>query len=111
MPVVRVDPAGIEFDALAGETVMAAGQRCGFSWPTVCEGEGTCTACYVLVVDGMESLDGIGALERETLGTILGRHPGARPGTVRLACQAHVRGAITVFKRGVRQRPGGVGGG
>lgn len=99
---ILVEPGGFEVWAHDGETVMSAASRAGYRWPTVCRGEATCTTCYVLVRDGRRCLDPVGPLEASALPPLLERHPGEEVGTVRLACQAAVRGDITVHKRGVR---------
>ena len=103
MPTVRVEPDGLEFCAPAGLTLMAAAEAAGLRWPTVCGGRAECTTCYVRVLDRVGVLDGAEPEEFEALWVLLRRHPGARLGTIRLACQAVVRDDVTVFKRGVRQ--------
>lgn len=101
MATARVEPAGIDLEVLAGESVMAAAVRAGYRWPTVCGGQGSCRTCYFEVVDGGANLSPVEPFEREGLDS-LGPLPG---GTVerRLACQAKVlSGAVTLRKRGVR---------
>lgn len=104
MPTVRVEPDGLVFEAEAGSTVMAAAWRSGLWWPTVCEGKAECTTCHVRVLEGIDHLGGAEQLEMDALWVVLRRYPRAVPGSVRLACQAVVRGDVTVFKRGVRAR-------
>jgi ferredoxin len=99
---IVVEPEGFEVWARDGETVMGAATRAGYRWPTVCRGEATCTTCYVLVRHGRQCLDPVGPLEASALLPLLERHAGEEVGAVRLACQAVVRGDITVHKRGVR---------
>jgi 2Fe-2S ferredoxin len=103
MPTVRVEPDGLEYHAPAGATLMAAAQAAGLRWPTVCGGRAECTTCYVKVLDDVSALAGAEPKEFEALWVLVRRHPGARLGTIRLACQAVVQGDVTVFKRGVRQ--------
>jgi ferredoxin, 2Fe-2S len=99
---VRVEPAGLEFDVGASETMMQAALRHGYRWPTVCGGEGQCRACFVEVLDGQDRLCPVGRLEAEGIRVLVAS--GEDPATVRLACQARVRGAVTVHKHGVRLR-------
>ena len=102
LPTVRVEPAGLEFDVGASETMMQAALRHGYQWPTVCGGEGQCRACFVVVLDGRDRLCPVGGLEAEGIRILVAS--GEDPDTVRLACQARVRGAVTVRKHGVRMR-------
>jgi 2Fe-2S ferredoxin len=101
MPFVRVQPMGIEIEVVPGETVMAAATRQGYEWPTVCNGDGTCTVCWMSVLDGSESLSPISDEEETSLEQLprLVR----RSKLVRLACRARVIGDVEVEKRGVRQ--------
>jgi 2Fe-2S ferredoxin len=102
MASVKVLPSGIEFEAAAGETIMAAAQAHGLYWPTTCGGQGICTTCLSEVVSGAESLVEMGRSERKTLiaerGEAILRQP------VRLACQTAVLGSapVVVNKSGVR---------
>jgi 2Fe-2S ferredoxin len=96
---VRVEPLGLEFTADEGETVMAAAQRQGYLWPTICQGNALCTACWVEVIDGVNALGPIGEAEAQALKRVADR---ARLGdAARLACQATVHGAVLVRKDGV----------
>ena len=49
---VRVEPIGVTFELRPGETLMAAAQRRGYWWPTICKGNAQCNRCAVRVVDG-----------------------------------------------------------
>jgi ferredoxin len=101
MATARVEPAGIELEVLAGESVMAAAVRTGYRWPTVCGGQGTCRTCFFEVVEGATNLSPVESFEREGLDS-LGPIPGGNLER-RLACQARVMtGTVTVRKRGVR---------
>ena len=79
---------------------MEAATAAGYYWPTVCGGKGTCRTCYATVLSDGASLSPIGAWEAEGLASL--GLPGTQTGAVRLACQAQVRGAVTVRKSGVR---------
>jgi 2Fe-2S ferredoxin len=101
MPKVVVQPLGIELDANDGETIMAAAQRAGFYWPTTCGGEGRCTTCACVVLQGMDRLAPRGRSETRVLVDERGMSVLEKP--VRLACQAQVYGDVTVEKTGVRR--------
>jgi 2Fe-2S ferredoxin len=101
MVTVSVQPAGIEFEAAAGETLMDAAHANGLYWPTTCGGQGVCTTCLSEVVSGGDCLSEMGRSERKTLIAERGEAILRRP--VRLACQAAVvkDGTITLNKSGV----------
>lgn len=101
MATVRVEPAGLEFEVEATETMMEAALRHGYRWPTVCGGHGQCRACFVEVLDGCDRLGPIGRCEADGIQVLV--DSGEDRGRVRLACQAHVTGPVTVRKRGVRR--------
>ncbi len=102
MATVRVEPAGLQFDVAASETMMQAALRHGYQWPTVCGGQGQCRACFVEVLAGHDRLCSVGRVEAEGIRILV--ESGEDPDVVRLACQARVRGAVTVRKHGVRKR-------
>lgn len=99
---VEVEPRGITLNAYDGEAIMGAAQRCGFHWPTLCNGDGTCSICWVEVKAGEQHLSPMQDSERETLELLSVRLRAGR--AIRLACQARVEGDITVWKAGVRPR-------
>ena len=98
---VRVEPSGITIDPQPGESIMAAAQRAGHSWPTLCGGDGECTVCHLFVEAGAEHLSPMAANERKALAALIERFGPA----VRLACQTTVDGPAIVRKRGVRALP------
>jgi ferredoxin len=99
---VRVDPHGFEFDCRDGDNVMAAATRAGYVWPTACGGTEHCAVCWTKVLDGLGHLDDPSPVEVGPLQTLAARR---RHGdSVRLACQAGVRGDLVVHKSGVRPR-------
>lgn len=102
MTRVVVEPAGFEYEAKVGETLMGAARALGFYWPTTCGGQGVCTTCLSEVSSGAELLAEMGRSERKTLAAERGEAIFRRP--VRLACQAAVlgEGTIVVNKPGVR---------
>jgi 2Fe-2S ferredoxin len=101
MPRVIVLPAGLVLEAQEGQTIMEAAWAHGLYWPTTCGGQGLCTSCACLVEEGEANLDPLGRSERRTLAAEFGEAQ-VRTGRLRLACQARVRGEVTVRKRGVR---------
>ncbi|HSP56327.1 MAG TPA: 2Fe-2S iron-sulfur cluster-binding protein [Dehalococcoidia bacterium] len=101
MPTVLVLPDGLTFTAEEGQTLMDATHEAGLFWPTTCGGQGICTTCSCAVDTGDENLDPMGRSELKTLTADLSE-PTVRARRLRLACQARVKGDVTVTKRGVR---------
>jgi 2Fe-2S ferredoxin len=102
MPRIRILPLDVEIEAADDATVMGAAQALGYYWPTTCGGEGRCTTCACEVVEHAEALSEMGRSERTTL--VFERGEGVLGTPVRLACQARIRGdlTVTVQKFGVR---------
>jgi 2Fe-2S ferredoxin len=98
---VRVEPAGIEFDAQPGETLMEAAGRNGYQWPTVCNGMGSCGVCLCSLLSPPDGLSPPTRFETEGLTVMAGGHPLAGT-SLRLACQARVQADVVVLKYGVR---------
>jgi len=101
MPIVRVQPSGLDIDVHSGETLIEAAWREGYSWPTSCYGQAHCMVCRIRVVEGAENLSEMGteeadALRMNGLGGLV---------DVRLACLLEVHGPATVEKEGVRREP------
>jgi ferredoxin, 2Fe-2S len=99
LSTVTVEPSGVTFPVEPGETVMAAANRQGFRWPTVCGGNASCGACLSLVADGDESCGPVEGEEAETLARVA-RITAA--GTQRLACRLTLTGDVRLTRRGVR---------
>jgi ferredoxin, 2Fe-2S len=97
---VSVEPAGVVIELEPGESLLRAAQRCGYRWPTVCDGNASCGVCVAQVVSGFENCAEIGSLERERIVAL------NKPvdGKARLACQLTIEGPVTVHRRGVRLR-------
>jgi ferredoxin, 2Fe-2S len=100
MPVVRVEPAGIELDVSDGETVLAAARRVGLAWRSMCGGFAQCRTCYFTSTepDAFSVVEPLEAAAVKLLAPTLGE----TLGVVRLACQARVMGNAVVRKVGVR---------
>ncbi len=101
MPKVTIQPLNRTIEAEEGQTIMEAAWADGLYWPTTCGGEGICTSCACTIEEGAENLDELGRSERKTLSEERGE-AALRDGTLRLACQARVRGDVAVKKAGVR---------
>jgi ferredoxin len=97
---VRVEPAGLDLVVAEGQTLMEAAHAAGYYWPTVCGGKGSCRTCFAAVLTGAEHLSPVQPWEAEGIDA-LALGPAEAP-SVRLACQARVRGPVTVRKLGVR---------
>jgi 2Fe-2S ferredoxin len=90
--LVAVDPANAPFRGV-GEpgSVLDIALANGVEISTNCGGNCVCGSCYVIVENGAENLSGPDDEERETLDTMTDNAPNGR-----LACQAIVRGSVTV---------------
>lgn len=95
--LVRVLPKDLTIEVGPEEALMAAAQRTGHKWPTVCGGEASCRACWLSVESGYENTSPIQPLEKVGLSELRGQDQ------ARLACQMGVNGPVTVRKRGVRR--------
>jgi 2Fe-2S ferredoxin len=102
MTRVVVQPAGVEYRASPGDTLMGAARGLGYYWPTTCGGQGVCTTCLSEVISGAELLAEMSRSERKILVAERGEAILKRP--VRLACQAAIlgEGTIVLNKPGVR---------
>ncbi len=100
-PVVRVEPSGALIEVRKGETLMAAAERNGYRWPTVCHGQAICTACCIVLEGNVDAFEPPGPVELRGLELFRGRsfYEGK---VVRLACQARVAATTVLTKRGVR---------
>lgn len=104
---VRVEPLGIVVHVELGESLMAAAERAGYQWPTICRGNAQCNRCVVRVIDG-SGLEPYSATELAGLRAVRWRGI-AEDHAERLACQLRVTGAAVVEKRGVRLREAAAG--
>ncbi len=100
--VVRVQPLDVDIEVRPGETLIEAAWREGYEWPTVCYGQAECTACHVVVVEGVDNLSDVGRDEEKALELV--RSSGLRNlDARRLACRLQFHGPAIVEKRGVRR--------
>jgi ferredoxin len=91
-------PAGAVVEVAAGESLMAAAQRQGWFWPTVCGGDCDCGTCWVVVEQGAEHCSRMEEDERATLD----KGMKANEPRARLACQLKVTGSMVVTRRSVK---------
>lgn len=107
---VHVDPIDVTFELGEGESLMAAAQRAGYWWPTLCNGNAQCARCVVRVVDGA-GLAPASSAELAALREVRW-HGGPEDPAERLACQVRMEtsssahsdhGSAKVHKRGVRR--------
>lgn len=101
--IVRVEPSGVSIEVRPGEALMAAAERQGYRWPTVCHGQAVCTACSIVLDDhNADAFEEPGPVELKGLELLAGRsfYEGK---LVRLACQAKPIADTDVTKRGVRR--------
>jgi 2Fe-2S ferredoxin len=103
--LVLVEPVGASIEVQPGETLMAAAERHGYRWPTICHGQAICTACAFVLEDSPDAFEPPEPLELKGLQNFAGRTY-YRDKSVRLACQARPVSDTVVTKRGVRRRSG-----
>src|SRR3972149_1746887 len=101
MPKVTIQPLNVTLEAEDGATIMEAAWPLGLYGPTAWGAQGICTPCACTIDEGAGNLDPIGRTERKTLAAERGQ-AALRDGTLRLACQARLRGDVVVTKPGVR---------
>ena len=100
MSRVTVEPAGYEFEAAAGQTVMDAANAGGYFWPEGCPRNGECTNCAMQLISGLGRVSQMGRYERANLVRQRGPRSLEDP-RLRLACQVRIDGDIVVYKLGV----------
>jgi ferredoxin len=83
-------PGGEQATVPAGETLMRAIRATGLAVPNLCGNHALCATCAAQVLDGLGHLTRPTRMERRML-----RWIGA-PESVRLTCQAKLRGDVTV---------------
>ena len=100
MPVVRVEPLGVDIEVQPGEPLANAAWRLGYRWPTRCWGQADCMVCRVRVVAGEEHTV---AAEDEEIDALRRRLDVAiERDRVRLGCRLRISGdGVIVEKDGV----------
>jgi ferredoxin, 2Fe-2S len=98
--VARVVPADVDIEVLDGETLFDASWREGYDWPTVCIGQMLCTACHVIVKEGIENVEPVVEQQEASAIRRLARriYNGDEAG-LRLACQLRITGDVVVEQK------------
>jgi 2Fe-2S ferredoxin len=98
--VAHVVPADVDIEVLDSETLFDASWREGYDWPTVCVGQMLCTACHVIVKEGLGNVTPV--VEQQEAAAIrrLARrvYKGDETG-LRLACQLRITGDVVVEQK------------
>jgi 2Fe-2S ferredoxin len=102
MPWVTVEPTGRKIEIREQETLFDAAERAGWTWPTICHGDGECLTCWVEVVAGIEHVSSVEPVEQQGLNVLTGRRIAAAENrtTLRLACQLRFSGDAVVRRMG-----------
>lgn len=90
MSLVRFAPLGLDGSSLENETILDVARRAGAPVGNSCGGVGWCARCRVRVVAGAENLGPSTSVERVKGSELAFAHD------ERLACQATVKGDVTV---------------
>lgn len=98
--VAHVIPADVDIEVLGSETLFDASWREGYDWPTVCIGQMLCTACHVIVKEGINNVKPV--VERQEASAIRRlaqrMYKGEEAG-LRLACQLRITGNVVVEQK------------
>src|ERR1700729_4508403 len=91
--IAHVVPADIDIEVFDIETLFDAAWREGYDWPTVCVGQMLCTACHVVVKEGLENVRPVVEQQEASAIRRLARrvYKGDETG-LRLACQLRITG-------------------
>lgn len=92
MPIIRLEPLGININVTEPEKLLEVLKRAKVELDSVCGGKGTCGTCAVQVLKGMPALSPIESQEITTLKNIR-----KEPEHYRLTCQTHVLEDGVVF--------------
>jgi len=93
LPHATLCPAGIQFDAPAGETLCDLLLAHGIEIEHACEKSCACTTCHVVVREGYGSLEPAEEKEEDMLDKAWGLEGGSR-----LSCQARMAAADLVIE-------------
>jgi len=98
--VAHVVPADVDIEVLDSETLFDASWREGYDWPTVCVGQMLCTACHVIVKEGLEHVRPVVEQQEASAIRRLARrsYKGDETG-LRLACQLRITGDVVVEQK------------
>lgn len=84
-------PSGISVSAQKGDTLLDVALDNGIELGHECGGNCACTTCHVRIEQGAENVSTMEDVEDDRLSTAPQRQPNSR-----LACQAIVRGDVTI---------------
>lgn len=102
MPRVRIQPAGLDLEVGAGESVAEAAWRQDLPWPTRCWGRAECMACFTRILAGELAAVPAQEEERQAVRTRMADRMRNDP-LVRLACRLQVGGnGLVLHKAGVQ---------
>ena len=90
MPNIDFLPDNKKFETEVGETILQTAMRNGLPHVNACGGEGKCTTCRLLVLDGMDNCTPETEKEKELKEKI------HTTDEFRLACQTKITGDVTV---------------
>jgi adenylate cyclase len=90
MPIVHYLPDGVAVEMRPDETLLDGARRAGVPHAAACGGEGLCSTCRVLVLEGEEHLS-VPTAEERGISDPLGFGSG-----IRLACQSRASGSVTL---------------
>lgn len=90
MPTIQYLPDDKEIENKDGETILQAAVRSGISLTHICGGNGRCSTCRVIIVEGRENCAARNSKEL-AIAKLLQFDP-----TIRLACQTMITGSVTV---------------
>lgn len=93
LPHEEICPAGAEFDAQPGISVLDAALEHDIEIEHACEKSCACTTCHVYIREGYDSLDAPADNEEDYLDRAWGLDPDSR-----LSCQARVADADLVVE-------------
>jgi 2Fe-2S ferredoxin len=101
MPVIHIEPGGIDLEVGPNESVAESAWRQGYTWPTRCWGQADCMVCWVRILDGELAVEPPG--EEELLAMRSKLPAKLRSPFTRLACRLRVTGdGLVVEKKGVK---------
>jgi len=90
MPKIRYLPDDKEIEIAAGETILQGAVRAGIALAHICGGNGRCSTCRVIVLEGLEHFAPRNSKEQAIAEQLHFDAP------VRLACQTTVTGRVTL---------------
>ena len=90
MPRIRYLPDGQEVELAAGETILKGAIRAGIALAHICGGNGRCSTCRVIILEGLECCAPRNSKEQAIAEQLQFAAP------IRLACQTTITGRVTL---------------